>query len=524
MPQFQDPTDPESNPLVEVNYFWNRNLAGDLAAYDETHRCIAVAVRSEFFRAPLTTAYEYAKCKGMRFVYSVVQQDLVQSAYQFLSLRAGLRPPPIDDVNRLADLIKTYHTGWDAHVMTVTHSQGNMVFAQAIQQLPAKEGRPLQSQYCTAELSLAAPIYAADFGMNASFLRGIDVNGDILEVVGLPNDFPHIDNDTSRAAAADLATLIGSLPVFRQYKQLQWGTKIHGVDYNYFGSREGVAAVKKNLGELYDECMTGAIVPSQNSVTVPLGDSVKIGFTVLSRSGHVLLGRKLRGGGVHSVVNADSFVVSLGPTPAEAAPLTIYPWPTTPLGTLSVTVPNVHFPGHLVERRTTVWVETTSYTDNSPGSGTPPLPTSAPDWDGRPDGCTATTTTTSGNAWTLWGARCFRTYWVVIPANPLPGGARFRVKYADYPSGPFHGDSFTRLLEPNTVLDHEFPANYNCGPEYCLRAAILESYTPYELPVSSDTTCFSDLCGGSADRAPNSKPRLGPTSVRANGGKTKGGP
>jgi hypothetical protein len=442
----------------------------------------------------------------MHFALSFVQNDISQSAVEFIQLRAGIQSPTIGDVNRLADLIAQYHSDkFNYHVITVTHSQGNMVLAQALQQLPAKEGRPLQSRYCTGELSLAAPINAADFGMDQHFLRGIDFNGDILGVLGLPNDFAHIDNDSSRAGAAELASLAGSLPLLRQYKQLRWGSTIHGVDYNYFTSPEGVAAVTGKLAELYDECMVGSIVASPNPVTVPLGDSVKVGFSVFSRAGHLLQGRVLSGGGIHSIINSDSFVVATGPTATETASIMTAPWLTSPLGTLAVTVPTVAFPGHIAEHRTSIWVSTGGFSDNTSASGIPPAPDGSPGWDGTPGGCAATTTTTAGNAWTSWAQQCSRTYVLEIPADPLPGGTRLLVLYADYPSGPFHGPTISSPVPPHTAITDTLP--YHCGPEYCLRATVLQSRTAYDLLVKSDTTCFSDGCGASASRVPTTARR-----------------
>jgi hypothetical protein len=200
----------------------------------------------------------------------------------------------------------------------------------------------------------------------------------------------------------------------------------------------------------------------------------------------------------------------------------ISPWATAPLGTISVAVPTVPFPGHVVEHRGSVWEATGGFSDNTSASGVPPAPGSAPSWDGTPGGCTATTTTTAGNAWTSWGQRCSRTYVLEIPADPIPGGVRIRVRYADYPSGPFHGDANTALLPPHTAITDTLP--YHCGPEYCLRATILESWTPYNLLVKSDTTCFSDACGGSSsNRLPATPPRVTPSSSRRVSGIKRGG-
>jgi hypothetical protein len=174
-----------------------------------------------------------------------------------------------------------------------------------------------------------------------------------------------------------------------------------------------------------------------------------------------------------------------------------------------------------VEHRTSLWAETGGFSDNTSASGIPPAPTSSPGWDGTPGGCSATTTTTAGNAWTSWGQRCTRTFVLEIPADPLPGGTRIRVLYSDYPSGPFHGNPTSSLLPPHVAIADTLP--YHCGQDYCLGAAILESRTQYNLIVKSDTTCFSDACGAASNRVPGVQPRLAPAGSRAAGGIKRGG-
>jgi hypothetical protein len=499
IPRFQDVLDPSSSSNTEVLYFYNRTLSAQLQAFNEANHCVATYERDSGVRAVVRRVVNYARCKGIEIGYSISQNDAVESLREYLQLTYHIGSPNSADADGLANMISTFHGEFGEHLIFATHSQGNMLLAQAIQLSPAKEGKPLQSGFCTAELSFASPILKANYpGLDTSFMRGFTMNGDILDVLGLKTDFPKLDTDRSIAALAELGPQpITDEPSEKRSRRLEWGKQIHDVDYNYLtypASRDSVASM---LGQLDDECTVQSAEAVPSALTLPLGDSAQLALNVMSRASHLLQGRGFNGGGLGSVINEKLMVIATAPTHGvENAPLNLQSTGQT-FGHVSVTVPDVSFPGRIVEHRSTFWDAVGGFSDNTT-TNVPPFPAAPPSWDGTPAACSDTTQTGDAHAYTIWAQRCNRWYGLEIPADPLPVRTRVRLLYGDYPTGAFHGDAFSFLLPQHVAVADTLP--YHCGPEYCLRAAVLETRNTSNIIMTSDTTCFSDRCNSSLNR------------------------
>jgi hypothetical protein len=493
MPRFQRPADARSSD-VEVVHFYNRNFATQVS--DESNSCIvAYHWRSGFF-STLGNKLLYLACKGLPYTHVLDDHDFLEATDQYLSLVYGTKTPNPEDARRLTNTLRMYHREWDAHTILVTHSQGNLLVAQALDSLPATQGAPIEAGHCTADLSLASPIVRSEFGLDAHYLRGIDMNGDVLSIIGLLNDFPHIDSDISLLATSDLARLARSSPnnTLLLNRMFQWGKRIHAVDHNYFSAHPGRDSVTSMLAQLHDECTAGSITANPGSLTVPLGSRVPVSITVRSRTNNVLMGRPFQGSTNSWVLGDDSVVYGTAPSHGvSTGGVALGNGPQ--LGQLSVSVPSVSFPGRIVEHRTSQWIAVAGRSDTlGLIAPTPPGPT----WDGTPSACNQTVrTTAAGGGWTDWEQVCHRRYTFDIPALALPIAAQFRIAYAGYPDGEF-GPPSDAGWSALPSSEYSFDMDLDCGREYCFRAALIETRSvPYRGLITSDTTCFSDNCPAS---------------------------
>jgi hypothetical protein len=483
---------------VEVTHFYNRNLAAQLAAYDSTHFCIAQNLRRGSFASALVAGVKYAKCKGLGYLKSVIENDISESIIEFVQNRFHWGAPLVVDVGNLAAFIQNYHF-FGYHTILLTHSQGNMLTESAIERLPDLERRPLETRYCTAQLTMASPIASPTFRFDHNYLRGFDVNGDELLVIGFPNDFTKVDTDTSIAAAGDIANLMTANKSVAEIQaaRLRWGSKIHGVDYNYFTYPASVNRVQTLLSELRDQCDAGTIQVAPDPVTILLGDSLKAAVTVVSRAGDVLLGRGFVGDGVRANLENDSVIVATAPTSgAELVPVLLSSTSAV-LGYVSVSVPPVPFPATIRQYLMSTWIDTASHSQNDSTSGIPPRPPD-PSWDGTPADCNKGTQTTAGTAWTLWAQQCSRLYVLQVPADPMPVRTKLGLQMANYPDGALiEGSANGVLLSPGIPFVDTLTS---CGKDYCLTEAVVQSLNVNNVVMTSDTVCLSDRCGASQNR------------------------
>jgi hypothetical protein len=480
------------NPTAETSFYWNRDATGQMLAYSGVNECIGTFEDEFVVKAMLTSLVRYAQCKGTLFKRSVVNNDLLESLEQFIQLRYN-RGIHVEDARELATIDSTYHW-WGYHTIHLSHSQGNMLVAQALQELPAREGHALQRGMCTAQLTMASPIPRANIPLDQYHLKGFTIRNDILLQLGLPNDFPRYETDTSLALDSALAKVSAD---DRVKTLMKFGTRIHDVNYSYFTYPANKDHISKMLDTLSDECTAGSITTAPSELTVPYNGHVKVGVTVLNRNDRILLDRLFAGGGVHWSIGSDSIVVGFSPTTAgaEVAPITSY---GQPLGQMSVTVGPAHFLGTIVEHRETAWRFSIGFSDTTADSVPPP--TGTPGWDGTPSGCNQSITMAgSGGSWATWVAACTRYYTLEVPAGSMPGGTRLNLMYADYPDGELHSSGAPSTVPPEGIAGAEI-GSYRCGPGYCLREAVIQTVTAAEV-ITSDTLCFSDNCAGSTRRS-----------------------
>jgi hypothetical protein len=245
---------PASFPNSTVNYYWNRNSRGEIAAFGDQHLgCAGRALRDGTFRTALVALARYDACKVLAGAALVTFDDLAESMNQFVRLQWGI---PITtasaDADRLARIMAYYHQHAFQTVM-VTHSQGNMVYADATTVLPSLEGGPVNTTSCTAGMSLASPINKSSFSVSGIFLDGMDINGDILTLIPLPNDFtPWLNSQAALdGQAAEAAAPVWLRPIIQDF----WGPRIHDVDRNYF---QGLLAstTTSRIRTLYNLCLS----------------------------------------------------------------------------------------------------------------------------------------------------------------------------------------------------------------------------------------------------------------------------
>jgi len=236
-----------------ATHYWNRNLRGEILAFADQHLgCAGRAVRDGGIRHRLTSLVRYAFCKGLSIVTIPILDDIGSSALEFTNLQWGLTTPQSGDVDRLAELVAEYH-GRHQHTISVTHSEGNMIFKQAVPKIAQLDSVNHTLSYCTSALSLAAPIDTSAFGMSDDALRGMTIRGDLLLVLGLPNTFPPPGHYRSAASDAADTAISGAPALLVPFLKVKWGVSIHDVNSNYF---RGVRAETTNgfLQALYSFC------------------------------------------------------------------------------------------------------------------------------------------------------------------------------------------------------------------------------------------------------------------------------
>ena len=245
--------DPVSFPNSLVTYYWNHNLRGEITGYaDQTFGCAGLSMRDAIFREGLVALVRYADCKLIPVVTIPIITDLYESAYEFAKLQGNFAWPITADADRLAKRISDYHQK-SFHTVMVTHSQGNMVYNEATGRIPSYDGVPVNATKCTAAMALAAPMKQESFGVGGVFLDGMTIPGDILLLIGLPNDFPQYRSQASLDAQAAIgAEWLASDKTKTAFK---WGPRIHDLIPNYF---EGVLApiTRSRIRSLYDYCLS----------------------------------------------------------------------------------------------------------------------------------------------------------------------------------------------------------------------------------------------------------------------------
>lgn len=239
---------------VATTFFYNRNLRAQLAVYDSASGCAGVATRGSRIWHPLTSRIRYFRCKFGALVRIVKENDFVEAASEYAQIVLHMGGSPPEDVSTLAArLTKWYHDS-TYDVILVTHSQGNMVAAQAMPMVLSQE-QSLNTVFCTAEMALASPVAAASFyPLTSDYVDGLTINNDILFMFGAQSDgFQRADTDTSLVGADSIAA---ASFVRRPLVRLKWGMRIHEVNWNYLRYPNSVGLVQAALERLYAKCET----------------------------------------------------------------------------------------------------------------------------------------------------------------------------------------------------------------------------------------------------------------------------
>jgi hypothetical protein len=251
----------DSLPRSFASYYWNRNLRGGLLALADSLKCAGRAVRDASLRQFLTTLDRYALCKGISIRAALEFDDLKHSIYGFINSQWDLGLPADPDIDRLAHRLSWYH-GKGKHTIAVTHSQGNLIFRDAMPLLAAYDGVPLQTRFCTAALSLAAPLQKELFGVSPPYLQGMTIRNDILvDFLGLPNNFDPLPKhyEVPDSFKADTAIMRATTAADTVVQGAKWGSRIHDVDNNYMtGTLSG--QVLTFMKRLYNSC---SLLPGQ---------------------------------------------------------------------------------------------------------------------------------------------------------------------------------------------------------------------------------------------------------------------
>lgn len=242
--------DPQLQTL-KTAYFYNRNLDAQLAAYDSASGCAGVAMRGSRIWHPLTSRIRYFRCKVGSVLHIVKENDFVEAATEYaqLLLRIAGRAP--EDVNTLAARLTTWYHDSTYDVILITHSQGNMIAAQAMPIVQGQE-QSLNTVFCTAEMSLASPVPAASFfPLSSTYIDGVIMNNDVLLMFGAQNGFLRQDTDTSRVGADSIAA---ASFIRKPLVRLKWGIRIHEVNWNYLRYPNSVALLQTSIEGLYAKC------------------------------------------------------------------------------------------------------------------------------------------------------------------------------------------------------------------------------------------------------------------------------
>ena len=247
----------DNNPLFpqsKADYFYNRNLEAQFTA-DGGFKCEATHKRTRQLFSKIVRWAAWATCKGAQIGLRFREWDPIEAVRQVVELQHGIDindSRPLDADSLTAKLARYYHGALGAHTIFVTHSQGNLILAQALQQIEALEQRPLQQGPCTAHASLASPVEKSRFNPRlTSFQRGMIMNNDILLVLGAKNDFSRGNSAVSRQAQAAIDS---TNVLLKLIPKVTWGFKAHEVMPNYFREPENHQTLTGWLTDLHTAC------------------------------------------------------------------------------------------------------------------------------------------------------------------------------------------------------------------------------------------------------------------------------
>ena len=260
-PVIRDDSVLSSNAVT--TYFWNRDVAGQLAAFDSSSSCSAQAVRSSGILHPLYAAARFVKCdvghNAGRVARHVMEADWFEAFLQYVTLHvsnrwpipAGALPAPVDADSLAAQLAAYYHRDTSG-VIFVAHSQGNLMVAQAARLVPQLDVSAGITTPCLGAVALASPISRSRFDLDG-MIQGMIMHHDILLAIGADNDMTHTDDDRSFQADAEINA--ASNDSTKKSLAFHWGPKIHEVNYNYLTYPASIDSVRLYLRTIRHTCL-----------------------------------------------------------------------------------------------------------------------------------------------------------------------------------------------------------------------------------------------------------------------------
>lgn len=246
------------NENARVTFFYNRNVAAQLAAFDSASSCYADAARGGGIRHGIYLAVRFAKCRVaepvVRLARHVAEADIIEAMTEMARINYNVPTgAPPADADSLAERLAAYYHRDSSDVIFVTHSQGNMILADAKHVVDYLDAQYQAPERCVAALSFASPIRSTKFAIDGRVL-GMMMENDILFMVGADNDMTRTTDDRTAQATSELADETNPFKHFM--KRYHWGLAIHDVNWNYLQYPASVDMVQGYLRQLRGLCVT----------------------------------------------------------------------------------------------------------------------------------------------------------------------------------------------------------------------------------------------------------------------------
>lgn len=284
----------------EVTYFYNRTYSEQAETFAQREaRCAAELERRQETGSRGALLFMASCVVGRTRI--LFDWDLVEAFRQYASIISG-SAAAVPDASDLAGVLQGYRTS-GRHTIVVPHSQGNLMTQQAVSVLrSAYQFAESRDSTCVAAVSLAAPT-DRNWPFPPERLKGVVLKGDIVPDIG-GNAWPRVENDSSRAAEAELARLADldrmvresqndpGLGPYIELRRVQLGLLLHRVVESYLLPNETRSIIQNDLVSAYGECAVGSVEVSPTAVSIAPGDSVQLSVTVKNQNGTALYGHK----------------------------------------------------------------------------------------------------------------------------------------------------------------------------------------------------------------------------------------
>ena len=509
-----------SNGFTTVDHIYNPTHSVDMEVYDQAHPCAANAWRDLGSRNPFIVLYNYSRCADQRAMKSIAAIDLVAAFRERLQLHFG-ETATAAEVRLITTYVDSQRTtaADPKHVIFVGHSEATILLPQALRELPAIEGHPLNNaRACLATLSLAGAANRSAYALDEPFKLGFIVEGDIIDLVTVNNGWKPLPTDATEQARARVtsASWNGRTPSYGAFVQLRESYALHSVDRVYLGDPAARSEVVYDLTELHQECTQGDLTVSPTAVTAEAGTSFKVTPKLINQNGNELFGRYLRsGGGVLDSIAPNTYLV----TGLAAQPAQLDFWTGVLYTKVMVSIPPVSLVGtSIVESYYSSWE---FYSASNAGLGDAPygfegqIPTND-NWDGSDGTCTKYYTAygrtgPAGPSYMVWVRSCKRIY-TVIPGPPANA----------YMAAKVIGHDFTWYYANGGVGTPGNQVSVTCaGPERCIIGVKVVAYASLTEAGSSGFVAAASGASGvspgrvSAAARPRRGARTNPVPTRA---------